>query len=210
MNKQEILNKLVAAIEKEESISTISADASEILINHVNDIMDKAHRVTVHIVNNSTNELPEYASILSSGMDVRANIKNINIKQLNEKSNSRYFYTIAELNQVVLEPGGRCLIPTGLQVAIPAGYEIQIRPRSGLAFKEGVTVLNSPGTIDADYRGDIGIILYNSGEAPVIITHGDRIAQLILAKVEQIVWRPRKTLPETTRNEGGFGHTGIK
>lgn len=142
--------------------------------------------IQVPIINQSDNELPAYATPGSSGLDLRA------------------FLQAA----VTLLPMERALIPTGLFVEIPQGYEIQVRPRSGLALKQGITCLNTPGTIDADYRGEIKVILINlSGEAQAI-QPGDRIAQLVLQKVETISWQPVDTITETERGAGGFGHTG--
>jgi dUTP pyrophosphatase len=130
--------------------------------------------------------LPTYASEEAAGADVRAHLK----------------------QDLVLQPGTQALIPTGLRFAIPKGYEIQVRPRSGLAFKHGVTVLNSPGTIDSDYRGELGIILINHGKEPFIVTPGMRIAQIVVAPVYRAVFLSEETLAATTRGEGGFGHTG--
>lgn len=116
---------------------------------------------------------------------------------------------VAAVNQaLVLPPGARALVPTGIAVAVPPGYELQVRPRSGLALKHGVTCLNAPGTIDADYRGEIRVILINLGEVPFTIQRGDRIAQIVLAPVSRIAWEPVAALPPTVRGEGGFGHTG--
>jgi dUTP pyrophosphatase len=130
--------------------------------------------------------LPVYASELAAGADVKACVK----------------------EQIVLEPGASILVPTGLRFAIPAGYEIQVRPRSGLALKNQVTVLNSPGTIDADYRGEVGVILINHGKNQFIITPGMRIAQLVLVRVEKALFSREALLMSTSRGEGGFGHTG--
>jgi dUTP pyrophosphatase len=132
-------------------------------------------------------DLPAYATNFAAGMDLMAAVE----------------------REVVLEPGARSLIPTGVAIAIPPGYEAQVRPRSGLAARHGVTVLNSPGTIDADYRGEIKVILVNLGQDRFIVEPNARIAQLILASVSRIVWRPAETLPETARGDGGFGSTGI-
>jgi dUTP pyrophosphatase len=110
----------------------------------------------------------------------------------------------------VLQPGERVLVPTGLSLALPEGFEAQVRPRSGLALKHGITVLNSPGTVDADYRGDVGVILINLGAEPFTIAPGDRIAQLVLAAYAQVDWMPVEVLPETERGAGGFGHTGTQ
>ncbi len=138
------------------------------------------------ILNNSNHPLPQYATSLSAGVDLRAN--------LNEP--------------VVLKPLERKLIPTGLFIELPAGYEAQIRPRSGLALKYGITVLNSPGTIDADYRGEIGIILINLSSEEFIIQDGERICQMVIAAHEQAEWLEVEVLGKTERGHGGFGHTG--
>lgn len=142
----------------------------------------------VAVINTSQNNLPAYETLSSAGMDVRA--------ALNET--------------VTLHPLERKLIPTGLFLEIPHGYEVQVRPRSGLAYKNGVTVLNAPGTIDADYRGEVGVLLVNLSNESFTIASGDRIAQLVVAKVEQIEWKPTDQLSETERGEGGFGSTGKK
>lgn len=131
--------------------------------------------------------LPAYETEFASGMDIRAAVS----------------------EQIVMQPGDRHLIPTGLAVAIPTGYEIQVRPRSGLAVKHGVTVLNSPGTIDADYRGEIKIALINHGQDPFVVHRGDRIAQLVVAQVVKAQCRNADRLDSTTRGSGGFGHTGV-
>ncbi len=133
-------------------------------------------------------DLPRYATLQSAGMDLQA----------------------ALAQDVVLTPGSRALIPTGLAIALPDGYEAQIRPRSGLALKQGVTLLNSPGTIDADYRGEIQVILVNLGAAPVTISRGMRIAQMIVAPYSRVAWREAAELPATERGAGGFGSTGIR
>jgi dUTP pyrophosphatase len=142
----------------------------------------------IAVQNSSTNELPGYATLGAAGLDVRANLP----------------------EPITLKPLERRLIPTGLKVAIPVGYEIQVRPRSGLAFKHGVTVLNTPGTIDADYRGEIGVLLVNLSSEPFVVEHGERIAQLVVAKHEQISWEEVDELNETTRGAGGFGSTGVQ
>lgn len=142
----------------------------------------------IKIVNKSNNELPAYSTQLSAGMDLRAFLP----------------------APVVLKPMERKLIPTGLFVEIPAGYEAQIRPRSGLALKKGITVLNSPGTIDADYRGEVGIILINLSNEDFVIESGERICQMIVASHETVEWNLVEKLEETQRGEGGFGHTGKK
>ena len=140
----------------------------------------------IKVVNSSPNELPKFATEDSAGMDLRADLA----------------------EEISINPGQRCIVSTGIKIAIPPGYEAQIRPRSGLAIKHGVTVLNSPGTIDADYRGDIGVILINLGQEPFLIKTGDRIAQIIINKFERFEWNQSETLDETLRGEGGFGHSG--
>ncbi len=142
----------------------------------------------INIVNKSNNELPDYATIASAGMDLRAYIE----------------------HSFVLKPMERKLVPTGLFIELPIGYEAQIRPRSGMAFKNGVTVLNSPGTIDADYRGEIKVLLINSSNSDFIVHTGERIAQMVIAKHERVEWELTKELNQTDRGEGGFGHTGVK
>ena len=144
--------------------------------------------MVIQIINKSNNELPEYATSQSAGMDLSANIE----------------------KPIILTPLERKLIPTGLHIALPVGYEAQIRPRSGLALKHGITVLNTPGTIDADYRGDIGVILINLSNESFEIKPGERIAQLVIAKYEQISWEQVEVLDETERGSGGYGHTGVK
>lgn len=140
----------------------------------------------IEIINSSRNPLPEYATPLSAGVDLRADLP----------------------EPLTLAPGERRLIPTGLRIALPRGYEAQIRPRSGLALKHGITVLNSPGTIDADYRGPIGVILINLGQEPFVVNPGERICQMVVATISQAEWQPVASLDETERGEGGFGHTG--
>ena len=140
----------------------------------------------VKIVNRSAHALPAYATELSAGMDLRADLE----------------------NPVVLGPLERVLVPTGLFIALPAGYEAQVRPRSGLAAKHGITVLNTPGTIDADYRGEIKVILVNLSQDPFEIVPGERIAQLVVARHERVEWEQAETLDETGRGAGGFGSTG--
>lgn len=141
----------------------------------------------VEIINRSKHALPAYATDLSAGMDLRANLD----------------------EPVMLKPLERTLVPTGLFMALPAGYEAQVRPRSGLAIKKGITVLNSPGTIDADYRGEVCVILVNLSSEPFTIADGERIAQMVIARHEQIEWQPVEVLGETERGAGGFGHTGV-
>jgi len=142
--------------------------------------------VKVKIVNNSDNPLPQYATSASAGVDLRANLD----------------------KTIELEPLKRTLIPTGIFIALPEGYEAQVRPRSGLAVKKGITVLNSPGTIDADYRGEVKVILVNLSDEVVSINHGDRIAQMVIQAHEQADWEEVSALSETDRGAGGFGSTG--
>lgn len=141
----------------------------------------------VEIINHSHHALPTYATPLSAGMDLRANLT----------------------APIVLKPLARCIVPTGLFIALPEGYEAQVRPRSGLAIKKGITVLNSPGTIDADYRGEIGVILVNLSNEDFVVEDGERIAQMIIARHEQVEWVNVEVLGETERGTGGFGHTGV-
>lgn len=140
----------------------------------------------VEIINESHHPLPQYATPQSAGVDLRANLD----------------------APITLQPGERCLVPTGLRIALPAGVEAQVRPRSGLALKHGITVLNTPGTIDADYRGLIGVILINLGQEPFVINDGERIAQMVIARHEQAEWELVEALSETERGDGGFGHSG--
>lgn len=142
---------------------------------------------TIEIINRSRHALPEYSTPLSAGMDIRANID----------------------KPVTIPAMGRALVPTGLYIALPEGHEAQIRPRSGLALKHGITVLNTPGTIDADYRGEIGIILVNLSAEPFVINDGDRIAQMVIARHETAQWKVEEELGNTERGSGGFGHTGV-
>lgn len=142
----------------------------------------------VKIVNRSENPLPDYSTQNSAGMDLRANLE----------------------NAVSLKPLERKLIPTGLYIELPEGFEAQIRPRSGLALKKGISVLNTPGTIDADYRGEIGIILVNLSNEEFVVEHGERICQMVINKVETIQWSQVESLEESERGGGGFGHTGTK
>ena len=144
--------------------------------------------VEVKIVNKGNQQLPAYATVLSAGADLRANIE----------------------RPVVLKPLERKLIGTGLYIALPEGYEAQVRPRSGLALKHGITVLNTPGTIDADYRGEVGVILVNLSNEEFTINPGERIAQMVIAEHAQAIFMPTDSLDETERGEGGFGHSGVK
>ena len=164
----------------------------------------------VPVINKSKFDLPKYATLYSAGMDVRGDFDRI--KFTDDKPQHFYDAYLIELDDntkiIELKPGGRCLIPTGLFVAIPIGYEIQCRMRSGLALKAGLTLTNGIGTIDADYRGEIGIILTNTSNNSVIINDGERLMQIVLAKHETIEWEPTDSLPETIRGGGGFGSTG--
>jgi len=140
----------------------------------------------INIINKSSHDLPSYETIASAGMDLRAHIE----------------------QDIILKPLERSIIPTGLFMALPVGYEAQVRPRSGLAAKYGLTVLNSPGTIDADYRGEIGVTLVNLSNADFTIKNGERVAQMVIAKHERAKWNPVQSLSETSRGAGGFGSTG--
>ena len=142
----------------------------------------------IEVVKRGHQPLPAYATAQSAGMDLRANIS----------------------EPIVLKPLERRLIPTGLHIALPQGYEAQVRPRSGLALKHGITVLNTPGTIDADYRGEIGVVLINLSSEPFTVNDGERIAQMVIAKHETATFVEVETLDETERGQGGYGHTGVK
>ncbi len=142
----------------------------------------------VKIINKSEHDLPNYETAFSAGMDLRANI----------------------LEPITLKPLGRAIVKTGLFMELPLGFEAQVRPRSGLAAKKGITVLNSPGTIDADYRGEIGVILVNLSNEDFIVENGERVAQMVIAKHEQITWEQVEVLEDTSRGAGGFGSTGNK
>lgn len=145
--------------------------------------------ISVKIVNNSHHQLPAYSTIDSAGMDVRAYLPN---------------------GPIVLKPMERRLIPTGLHIELPQGYECQIRPRSGLALKHGLTIVNSPGTIDADYRGEIGVILMNLSQDEFIVNDGERICQMVVKEYTRVEWVQTESLSSSERGEGGFGHTGVK
>ena len=161
----------------------------------------------IQVINKSGNELPKYETTQSAGMDLRADLWSINEKFLYDARVVRR--EDGTIDHIVIETGGRALIPTELYTAIPKGYEVQIRPRSGLALKHGVTVLNTPGTIDADYRNGWGVILMNNDlRNSFKVYQGDRIAQAVLAKVEQIEWQEVSELDSTDRGLGGFGSTG--
>lgn len=143
--------------------------------------------IKVKILNRGHQSLPQYATIQSAGLDLRANLD----------------------EPIVLRPFERRLVPTGLHIALPEGYEAQVRPRSGLALKHGITVLNSPGTIDADYRGEVGVVLINLGQEDFTVNDGERIAQLVIARYETAILIEVETLDATERGEGGYGHTGV-
>lgn len=160
----------------------------------------------VKVVNYSNNPLPEYADSGCSGCDIRAALDLVSLKFLYDGAK---LIDGKEGLKLLLPPCSRALIPSGLHVAIPEGYEIQVRARSGLALKHGVMVTNGIGTIDASYRGDVGVILTNTGSEDFVVNDGDRIAQLVLQQVPKIEWVPVETLDETDRGEGGFGHTGV-
>lgn len=145
-------------------------------------------KIKIKVVNKGSQPLPEYATAQSAGMDLRANLS----------------------EAIIITPLERKLIPTGLHIALPKGYEAQIRPRSGLALKKGITVLNSPGTVDADYRGEVGVLLINLSNEPFVIENGERIAQMVIARHEQAEFVPVEVLEETERGDGGFGHSGVK
>jgi dUTP pyrophosphatase len=144
--------------------------------------------MTIKIINKSAHALPNYETLASAGMDIRAHIE----------------------TPITLRPLERTVVKTGLFIELPIGFEAQVRPRSGLAAKKGITVLNSPGTVDADYRGEIGVILVNLSQDDFIIENGERIAQLVIAKHERAEWLEVDSLTETSRGEGGFGSTGVK
>lgn len=143
---------------------------------------------TISIINKGKHPLPQYATNQSAGMDIRANID----------------------NDITLQPLQRVLVPTGLHIALPPGFEAQVRPRSGLALKHGISIVNAPGTIDADYRGEIGVLLINLSNTPFVIHDGERIAQLVISHYEKIQWQVVEQLDTTERGAGGYGHTGVK
>lgn len=144
--------------------------------------------VKVKIINGSHHSLPEYSTLFSAGMDIRANLD----------------------APITLAPLERALIPTGLRIELPAGYECQIRPRSGLAIKNGISLVNAPGTVDADYRGEIKVILINLSAEPFVVNDGERICQMVVAPYSRVQWQKVESLSDTERGEGGFGHTGVK
>ena len=144
--------------------------------------------VKIKVINKGHQPLPQYATEQSAGMDLRANLR----------------------EPIVLKPLERCLVPTGLYIALPAGYEAQVRPRSGLALKKGITVLNAPGTVDADYRGEVGVLLVNLSQEDFVVNDGERVAQMVIAKHEIADFIEVEELDETERGAGGYGHTGVK
>lgn len=168
--------------------------------------MNIQNALKVKVVNKSKFALPIYQTEGSSGVDVKCDLSRLDINKLFDAYIS--LNTNQDIKEIIIKPEGRCLLPTGLFVSIPRGYEIQVRPRSGLALKQGITVLNSPGTIDSDFTGEIGIILTNQSDKLAKIVDGDRIAQLVLTKCESIDWELVDSLDETERGDGGFGHTG--
>lgn len=145
-------------------------------------------RIRVRIINKSGNPLPDYETPQAAGMDVRAFLK----------------------EPVTLQPMERALIPTGLYIELPAGYECQIRPRSGLALKKGISLVNTPGTVDADYRGEIGVIVINLSSEPFVVNDGERICQMVIKQYTQVEWEQAESLEETSRGDGAFGHTGLQ
>ena len=149
-------------------------------------LAENNNRMKVRIVNKSKHSLPGYSTAFAAGMDLRASLD----------------------ESIVLDPGERALIPTGLFIELPRQYEAQIRPRSGLALKKGISIVNSPGTIDSDYRGEVGIILINMSKEPFIVNDGERICQMVVAKHETIEWEETDNLDDSERGSGGFGHTG--
>ena len=159
----------------------------------------------VQVIKNTTNDLPTYGTAEAAGCDLRAELSLVNDKFL---FNAKRCTSDDKTMMVIINPGGRALIPTGLHIALPVGYEAQIRPRSGLALKNGITVLNTPGTIDSDYRGDVGVILVNHGLEQFCVMQGDRIAQMVINKIEQVDFVQVAELDETSRGAGGFGSTG--
>lgn len=144
-------------------------------------------KIRIKIINRSHHPLPAYSTPEAAGMDIRAYLPD---------------------GELTLDPGERTLIPTGLYIQLPSGYECQIRPRSGLALKNGITVLNTPGTVDADYRGEIGVILFNTGKEPFVVKDGERICQMVIKEYTKAEWEPVRELDRTERERGGFGHTG--
>lgn len=147
-----------------------------------------SNNITIDIINEGEQPTPQYSTAHAAGMDVRADLS----------------------APLTIPPGERALIPTGLRVAVPQGYEMQMRPRSGLALKHGITLANSPGTIDADYRGPVGVIIINHGSEPFVVSPGERICQAVVAPVMHVTWNVTEQLADTDRGDGGFGHTGLK
>lgn len=177
---KELIKKFISQLDTKLTNEEINSIVDYLTIN-------KKDNVKINIVNKGNQPLPKYETKNSAGMDLRANIT----------------------EGVVIRPLDRALIPTGLHIALPEGYEAQIRPRSGLALKKGITCLNTPGTIDSDYRGEIGVILANISNEDFVVNPGDRIAQMVINKVEHAEFELVESLDETERGEGGFGHTGV-
>jgi dUTP pyrophosphatase len=148
----------------------------------------RINMVKVKVINRGHQPLPQYATPQSAGMDLHANLS----------------------EPIVLKPLQRCLVPTGLYISLPEGFEAQVRPRSGLALKKGITVLNAPGTVDADYRGEVGVVLINLSQEDFVVEDGERIAQMVIARHEQVMFEAVEVLDETERGTGGYGHTGVK
>ena len=160
----------------------------------------------VQVIKLTSNELPKYETPASAGMDLRAELVLFNPRL---SYNTECVWTLdGKCDHICINPGGRALIPTGIKMALPVGFEAQVRPRSGLALKYGITVLNTPGTIDSDYRGDVGVVLINHGTEPFVVNQGDRIAQLVITQITQVQFVPVDELQETNRGAGGFGSTG--
>lgn len=168
-------------------------------------------KVKIELLSNEQVQVPMYETEGASGMDIRVSFANMSEEDMQKRIKGKSVVTTNNGKKaILLRPGDRYLFPTGLYAAVPTGYELQVRPRSGLALKYGVTVLNTPGTIDSDYRGEIGVILVNLSNKGTIIDDGERIAQLVLAKVEKAEWTKVVKLSATKRGEGGFNSTGTK
>lgn len=188
---------------------TLEYSSAKFLLKYFDKFYIIMKTVKVPVINKSNNPLPAYADNgFNSGCDARANLRGLQEKFMFSAKIVRSAYDVIDC--IRIEPGGRALIPTGLFVAIPAGYEIQVRPRSGLSLNYAVTIVNTPGTIDASYRGEIGIILENRGTKPFDVHQGDKICQLVLKEVPIIEWVPVESLDETARGEGGFNSTGVQ
>lgn len=188
------------------------SEANECVVDNVLQFVDhfieskQKTLMLLPVVKVTTNDLPQYETTASAGCDLRAELTLVKEKFLFDAEITAC--TDDGPAEITIQPGGRALIPTGMSIALPEGYEAQIRPRSGLALKNGVTVLNSPGTIDSDYRGDVGVVLINQGFEPFVVKQGDRIAQMVVTTFEQVEFVTVSDLDETTRGAGGFGSTG--